>query len=117
VPPRKECPGGMEWEGEERAVVPCEWLHDDFLTAAGKAGLSPKGMQTVLGIRFKKLLGAPAPNQKRWVTVWYEGADGPVSKQEYIHTWTFPSLTECRSRFDRLTKTQWDWPEVERENY
>ena len=94
-------PGHENWPLE----VLRENLHRDFVetmrSLAAKDGATP----TELGIHLRKLLPSGYPRKSQRMVELFPGH----GKEKKWH-WGLPCLSECRAHFDRLTRTEHEWP-------
>lgn len=74
-------------------------LRDEFSLEMKNIGLSPRGLATLMGMRFRKIFPSSTTS-----TV----MKGKVTVNYYI----FPDLEQCRRDFEKYTKTKIDWPVV-----
>ncbi len=74
-------------------------LYGDYVNKAGLAGMSYKGMQTMLMMGLRKLLPRPYPKAHRHTD----------NSGKRVTTWEFPPLEECRKHFERFMKMKINW--------
>ncbi len=82
------------WQGWEIK----DYLHEDFVKQAGKAGQRHRAIQTQLGIALNKLV----PGLNTCIR---------TIDDKRVGVWEFPDLAACRRAFDQATNFDHDWPE------
>jgi len=91
-------------------------VYDHYIKAAGKAGVSYRGMQTTLGMKLAKLLPAQYPITKKIeaeVKEWDKNLETYITEMKRVPHWVFPPLKECREYFEKISNMQgYDWPEA-----